>query len=249
MWGFCLAPESLSKRTKVQRCHEIRWLHLCFKYYMILLRYRSPLWNPVEPAQSCHFSLNRLKHQPYQGMYNHIETWYIMVYTQFWKACLLLLLIILLLQVRTTSQENSKTSGHNGTTSTSVSWLICMHSTLWITGLCEHLLTQTNLTINSMGCCSPTPTWPQIFLLQQALCRTFWWLFCRNDNFFCPYFLESYICRPQFEHVWTSPKLPWFVCVSVPSQNKIQRAKFRCESNGGWWLFIFQFNVPSHVHS
>ena len=144
--------------------------------------------------------------QPYRNLvYNGIYT--------VLEACLLLLII--LLQVRTTSRENSKTSGHNGTTSTSVSWLICMHSTLWITGLCEHLLMQTNLTINSMGCCSPTPTWPQIFLLQQALCRTFWWLFCRNDNFFCPYFLESYICRPQFEHVWTSPKLPWFVCVWV----------------------------------
>ena len=51
--------------------------------------------------------------QPYRNLvYNGIYT--------VLEACLLLL-IILLLQVRTTSRENSKTSGHNGTTSTSVS--------------------------------------------------------------------------------------------------------------------------------
>ena len=225
---------------------------------MILLRYRSPLWNPVEPAQSCHFSLNRLKHQLYQGMYNHIETWYI---HGSWKACLLLLPLLLLLRVRTvrtTSREIWKhlESGHspvsfskfNGTTSTSVSWLICMHSTLWITGLCQHLLTQTNLIINSMGCCSPTPTWPQIFLLQQALCRTFWWLFCRQWDFFLSLLFGVIYWQTT---VWTCLNISQItmICVcecSFPEQ--IQRAKFRCESNGGWWLFILQFTVPSHVH-
>ena len=198
-------------------------------------------------AQSCHFSLNHLKHQPYQRMYNHIETWCII--TLFWKAFLLLLL-----QVRTTSRENWKHL--DIPPSHSAGSMVQFPRQFLDSFACIR-------PFESRGCVNicwrkqtlPSTVWAAVVPHQPGL-RFFCFsrlcvghsggFFVGNDNFFCPYFLESYICRPQYEHVWTSPKLPWFVCVWV---FLFQRAKFRCESNGGWWLFIFQFNVPSHVHS
>ena len=160
--------------------------------------------------------------------------------TRFWKACLLF-------WVRMRSRETLKTSGHSrvsfskftGTTSRSVSWLICMHSALWITGFCEHSMTQT----------LPSTAWTAVVPQQPGL-RFFCFRLCvghsggfavGNDN---ALFSSSVLVGVTF---WQTTVWTWLnkahhitpICV----------CEFKCESSGGWQLFIVQFNVPSHVHS
>ena len=197
---------------------------------MILLRYRSPLWNPVEPAQSCHFSLNRLKHQPYQGMYNHIETWYI---HGFGKPVFFFFFLFFFFGWERWEQHLGKFENI---------WNLDIppsHSASSMAQLPRQFL-------DSFACIRPFESrgCVNICWRKQTLSSTVWaavvphqpglrffcfsrlcvghsgGFFVGNEIFFCPYFLESYIGRPQFEHVWTSPKLLWFVCVSVPSQNR-----------------------------